>query len=231
MKRLTLSELTIAVALFFAVATSTVIGTNDEGQIGPVDSLTFSGEEELTIANVASHLSWGEEATSKAWSIGFMETGKALAQLLQADHFTEAREELNAELEENMSEVRSVLDALREEGNTLKPNSPDAPEFRQRWERTYNDFQQMQKMAMDARATLLSTQMKASYGEIVEAVNVIAERQNIDMVLRFIPPDREFEPGTPDSTMMQIRLRTALRLPDGINITDDVLAELGLDAQ
>ena len=28
---------------------------------------------------------------------------------------------------------------------------------------------------------------------------------------------------------MQIRLRTALRLPEGVDITDDVLVELGLD--
>ena len=49
------------------------------------------------------------------------------------------------------------------------------------------------------------------------------------MVLRFIPPDGEFEQGNPDSTIMQIRLRSALRLPEGLDITDEVLAELGLD--
>jgi Skp family chaperone for outer membrane proteins len=75
----------------------------------------------------------------------------------------------------------------------------------------------------------MSEQMQNAYNEILEAVNVVSERMNIDMVLRFIPPDGEFEQTTPDATIMQIRLRTALRLPEGIDITDDVLAELGLD--
>ena len=75
----------------------------------------------------------------------------------------------------------------------------------------------------------MAKQMQESYDEIIEAVNVVSERMNIDIVLRFIPPDGEFEGGTPDSTIMQIRLRSALRLPDGLDITDEVLSELGLD--
>ena len=62
-------------------------------------------------------------------------------------------------------------------------------------------------------------------------MNVVSQRMQIDMVLRFIPPDGEFGQTTPDATILQIRLRTALRLPDGIDITDDVLSELGLEVQ
>ena len=54
---------------------------------------------------------------------------------------------------------------------------------------------------------------------------------NIDMVIQFIPHDDEFETGNPDSTITQIRLRTALRIPEGVDITDDVLSELGLESQ
>jgi len=87
----------------------------------------------------------------------------------------------------------------------------------------------MQQLGADARGALYAEQMQESYKEIIEAVNVVAERMNIDMVLRFIPPDDEFEQGNPDSIIMQIRLRSALRTPKGLDITDEVLAELGLD--
>ncbi|MFT5206085.1 MAG: hypothetical protein ACI9GC_001394, partial [Phycisphaerales bacterium] len=54
---------------------------------------------------------------------------------------------------------------------------------------------------------------------------------NIDMVLRFIPQDTDLIHETPEATMMQIRLRSALRLPEGIDVTDEVLSELGLELQ
>jgi Skp family chaperone for outer membrane proteins len=224
-----LNSIIIATLLFAGVVTTAVVGGDETGKLGPVDSITFAGENELTIKNSNGHIAWGEEKTSTVWSIGFMETGKALSQLLQADHFLDARDELNEELKDKISNARDLMESLREEGQNLGPESPDAPAFRQRWEGAYSEFQKIQQLVSEARATLMSEQMQEAYKEIVEAVNVVSERMNIDMVLRFIPPEGEFEQVTPDATIMQIRLRTALRLPDGIDITDDVLAELGLD--
>ena len=130
-----------------------------------------------------------------------------------------------------MSSARSSLESLREEGQSLQPDDPSVPEMRQRWDQAYAEFQRLQKIAVETRARLLAEQMESSYTEIVEAVNVVSERLEIDIVLKFIPPDGEFNLGNPDSMMSQIRLRTALRIPEGIDITDEVLAELGLDAQ
>lgn len=222
---------TIASLLFASVITTAVIGGDETGKLGPIDSITFAGDEELTITNADDHISWGEEKTSTVWSVGFMETGKALSQLLQAEHFLDARDDLNEELKDKMSGVRDVLQSLREEGEALDPDDPSAPELRQRWESAYAEFQSMQKIGVEVRSVLVAEQMESSYNEILEAVNVVSERMNIDMVLRFIPPDGEFEQGNPDSTLRQIRLRTALRLPDGIDITEEVLTELGLDAK
>jgi Skp family chaperone for outer membrane proteins len=226
-----LVAITIATLLFAGVITTSVIGGNESGKLGPIDSITFAGAEELTIKNSAGHISWGEEKTSTVWSVGFMETGKALSQLLQAEHFLDDRDDLNEELKDQMSGVRDILQSLREEGETLNPDDPLAPELRQRWDSAYAEFQNLQKLGAETRAALVAQQMESSYNEILEAVNVVSERMNIDMVLRFIPPDGEFEQGNPDSTIRQIRLRTALRLPDGIDITEEVLTELGLDAK
>lgn len=218
--------------LFVGVVTTSITGSDDLDKLGPVESLTFHGEdEELSISNTNGRISWGDEETSIAWSVGFMEVGKALSQLMKADRFIDAREELNEELQKSMSSSKEALDALRVEGQQMQPDDPSIPEMRQRWDRAYAELQRLQKRASESRAELLAGQMESSYNEIVEAVNVVSERSKIDMVLRFIPPDGAFNQGNPDSMMMQIRLRTALRVPEGVDITDEVLAELGLDAQ
>ena len=220
------------VLLIVGVITTSITGSDNADKLGPIESLTIQGEDkELTMTNSDGRLSWGDQKTSTVWSVGFMEVGKALSQLMKAEHFLDARESLEDALQETMSSARSALESLREEGQSLQPDDPSVPEMRQRWDRTYAEFQRLQKIAAEARARLLSEQMESSYTEIVEAVNVVSERLEIDIVLKFIPPDGEFNRGNPDSLMSQIRLRTALRLPEGIDITDEVLAELGLDAQ
>ena len=224
-----LTSVIIATLLFASVISTAVIGGDETGKLGPIDTITLAGEKELTIKNVEGHIAWGDEQTNRVWSMGFMETGKALSQLLQAEHFLDARNELNDELKEQIANARELMESLREEGQSLEPDSPEAPIFRQRWESAYGEFQKMQKLVVEARATLMAEQMQAAYNEILEGVNVVSERMNIDIVLRFIPPDGDFDQANPDATIMQIRLRTALRLPEGVDITDDVLSELGLD--
>ena len=223
----------IAASLFMSmILTATLQSSEEDGKLGPVDSITLAGADgDITISNADKHLSWGEEKTSRAWSIGFMEAAKALEQLMQADHFVEVRDELDEELDESLKEAREILDEIANRGRALKPDDPEKPEVRQQWENAYRNFEQLQKEGMQIRGKLASEQMQEAFNEVLEAVNVVSDRLNIDIVLRFIPPDGEFNLGNPDSMLSQIRLRTALRVPEGIDITDEVLAELGLDAQ
>jgi len=224
------TNVAIAVSLFVAVITTTLMSTEKTGTLGPADAVVLAGSDgDLTVKNSDGRMSWGDKKTSTVWSVGFMETGKALSQLLQADHYMEAREELNAELAQSIVETRNALEAVKVQAQSLELDDPNTGALRQKWEQLYEEFQKLQQLAADARAALLADQMQESYAEIIEAVNVVSERAQVDMVLRFIPPDGEFEQGNPDSTIMQIRLRSALRLPEGLDITDEVLAELGLD--
>ena len=230
-QRIQLSQFVIGVLLLSGIITTGVIGSNED-KLGPLNGITLAGEkEDLTISNVEDHIAFGEEKTSRVWSVGFVEVGRAISQLMQAEHFIEARDTLNVELEAQIASARERIQSLQAEGNALEDNSPDIPEFRQRWEIARAEFQQLQKIGFDTRNALLAEQMAASYEELVEAVNVVSERMNVDMVLRFIPQDREFTQVTPEATMMQIQLRSALRVPEGINITDEVLSELGLEVQ
>ena len=222
----------VATGLLSGLVTSHLHSSEDDGKLGPVDSITLSGSQgDVTITNTGERISWGDEETSKAWSVGFMETGKAIDQLMQADHFVEAREDLEEELEEEIASVRKTLDEILERGRDLDPNNPSVPEVRKQWEQTYKKFEQLQKKGIRMLSKLASDHLQESYKEVLEAVNVIADRMNIDIVLRFIPPEDEFKGDSRDTTLTQIRLRTALRVPKGIDITDEVLSELGLEMQ
>ncbi len=225
-------NISIAISLSVAVISTTLMSNEKTGTLGPADSIVLAGSDgDVTIKNSEMRMSWGEEKTSTVWSIGFMETGKALSQLLKAEHFINSRKELDAELSGQLEEAREALEAIAEEATALEPDDPSIGEVRRRWQQLYEEFQRIQKISADARGVLYAEQMQESYNEIIESVNVVSERLDIDVVLRFIPPDGEFEQGNPDSTIMQIRLRTALRLPEGVDITDEVLSELGLDSQ
>ena len=227
-----LKSYSIAAVLLTGLAVASLTGGDETGVLGPVDSIEFgSGDDAITLTNRDKHLAFGEETTSTVWSVGFMEVGKALGQLMQAAHFIEARDELKLEIEDLLAEGKSVLDEIMEEARALEPDAEDAPAMRQRWEQAYSEFQQLQQLAAEQQGAQYAAQMAEAYEEIVDAVDVVAERQNIDMVLRFIKPDQPFESNNPDATITQIRMRTALKYPEGIDITDDVLAELGLDAQ
>lgn len=221
----------IATSLFISmVLTATIQSSEEDSKLGPVDSITLAGADgDIKISNADKHLSWGEEKTSRAWSVGFMETGKALEQLVRADHLVEVRDELDQELDEQLSAAKEILDEISERGRAMEPDDPDGPATRQEWEHAYRNFERLQQECMQIRGKLASEQMQEAYKEVLEAVNVVADRLNIDIVLRFIPPDGEFEGISPDSTLMQISLRSALRLPEGVDITDEVLSELGLE--
>jgi Skp family chaperone for outer membrane proteins len=228
-----LTPFIIATSLFLSIVlTQSLQSSEENGKLGPIDSITLAGSDgDITVKNSDERISWGEEKTSKVWSVGFMETGKALEQLMKADHFVEVRDELDEELEESLKAARETLDEIRERGRSLEPDDPEGPALRQEWESAYRNFEQIQQAAIKTRGELAAEQMEESYNEVLEAVNVVSDRLNIDMVLRFIPPDSEFEGNSPDAAIMQIRLRTALRLPEGIDITDEVLSELGLEVE
>ncbi len=225
-------SITIAVLLLAGVVVTTLTGSDETGVIGPVDKITLgSGDDAINITNRESRIAFGESQTSTVWSMGFMEVGKALSQMMEASHFVDARTELQQNLEGRLQEARDVLDTIMEEAQALSEDSDEHPAMRQRWDQAMGEFQKLQQAATQQQGALFASQMIEAYEEVVTAVEVVAENKNIDLVLRFIAPDEPIETISPDVAIMQIRLRTALTYPESIDLTDDVLTELGLDAQ
>ena len=79
------------------------------------------------------------------------------------------------------------LKAVKVQAQSLEPDDPNTGALRQKWEQLYDEFQKLQQLAADARAALLADQMQESYAEIIEAVNVVSERAQVDYGAAFYP--------------------------------------------
>ena len=95
----------------------------------------------------------------------------------------------------------------------------------------YQEYMSWQQDALAQRGKLDAEQLESAYREMIAAVQVVSERRGIDTVYRFIPTDEEFRAENPEQAMMAIRLRTALRYPPELDITDLVLEELSLELE
>ena len=90
--------------------TEAIAVVDDAATLGPVDGMWLAGKDgNLSLRNEDGHLAWGEEATSRALSTAFVHVGRALEPLMAADHFVEARQDLNEELNPIGEELEETM--------------------------------------------------------------------------------------------------------------------------
>ncbi len=215
-----------------AHAASTYEGT----PLGPASSLILVQEddegEEITIRNVDERLSWGTNASDRAYSIAFVHIGEILNQLMMSGEFQEERTELSSDIESQEEAFREQLDSIQEEWDELAPEAPEREDVSRRGQQIVQEFQAFQEQANRMRQEMTSSHLERAYRELVAAVNVVSDTMSIDIVYRFIPTDEEFQKAAEGgSAMQEIRMRSLLRYPEALDITSDVLEELDLDIQ
>ena len=198
-------------------------------ELGPADALLLNGTKgELTLTNNEGRVSWSNQETSRAWAIGAVNLSSVLPKLLQRDTYTEEMNELESvALEQNAEFEKSFTDLQNEYGD-ITPDDPKYPEAQQRAQALMAQYKEWQQTTLQIRAKKAAEQLESAYREVIEAVEVVADNQQIDMVYRFIPTSEEFNSDIPENAAEQIRLRTLLRYPDQIDITANVSEELGL---
>ncbi len=189
------------------------------------------GADTLVVRNRKGRLAWGEDAHQQAYTTSYVYIGKVLKPLMQSAALRDDRERLVSELSEAEADFRARLESLRAEFNAMDPETEEAREKTQEAAAVYQEYQAWQQEAMARRARLDATHLERAYRELVEAVEVVADRKGIDLVFRFIPTDEEFAAETPEQALTAIRLRTAIRYPKALDITDDILEELSLEAE
>jgi Skp family chaperone for outer membrane proteins len=184
------------------------------------------------LAPPAPSPSWGAGDFRQTYSVGFVDIGRAMNPLLEAPTFVEEREALRRELEVTERDFQQRLAAFDEQLRSMDQNSP---QFRERFEeaqRLYEEYTRWgQNVAIRRRDELDVRHLQAVYRDVVNAVNVVADRMGIDIVMRFIPADREFRSINAEQALTEIRLRAAVRSPEQLDITSEVMEELGLRDQ
>lgn len=197
--------------------------------LGPADELILNGTDgDLTLSNKDGRVAWGDKDTARVWSIGAVSLSAIMKELLSRESFQEEFAELQETAQTQAAEFEAQFQALQDEYGEIQPNDPKFAEAQGRAQAIQNSYQNWQQQTQKIRGKMLAEQTETAYREAVDAVEVVADKQNIDVVYRFIPTAEEFKSDSPGHAAEQIRLRTFLRYPEQIDLTPAVLDELGL---
>jgi len=217
----------------------TVAHADDEAKadptLGPAAAIELVDRSdegtELTLRNEAGRIAWGEHPQQRSWSVGYVHIGPMLNQLMDSEEYKEEREELSNELKEKDEEIMALLQEIEEEFNELGEEDAGRQEIMQRGQALYQEYQQFQQQAEMLQQGLAADQLERSYRELIAAVDVVADRLDIDIVQRFIPTEDEFQGLNIETAMQEIRLRSVLRYPEACDITSEVSEELNLESE
>jgi len=194
----------------------------DGAQLGPAESLTLTDDEHsLVLRNKSGRLAWADNEHARVFSIGFVHVGRTLGPLLEAEQYVDQRRELEEEIRAIDEEISQRIQAMGEQPDFDRA-SPEARRFSDEYRRwRIEQGRRMGKLTAD--------QIEDAYRDLVAAVEVVAERRQIDLVFRFIPTDNDFLTQNPAQAYIAVRARIAVKYPEALNITDEVLEELAVE--
>lgn len=162
-------------------------------------------------------------------SIAYVHISRILNSLLQGETYEDERQAMIEQIEEKDLEYRDQLNALNERIQALDPESPEAQQIQQQGGQLIQEYRGWQQQIAMQQDQLAAKHLEQVYRDMIDAVNVVGERLDIDMVYRFIPTDEEFDLRSVEAATMAIRLRPALRYPEDLDITIEVMEELSID--
>jgi Skp family chaperone for outer membrane proteins len=204
---------------------------NRLAELGPAERLILENAdgEQVALHLEDGRLAWSEQPHDRAYSAAFVNIGKILRQLMQSEVYTEERQELMTELDEQEQEYREQLQDIQSNAQGLDQESEEFQQAYGRYMELAEEYREWQQEAIQQRGSLDAEHLERAYRELVVAVQVVADRADIDIVYRFIPTGQDFESNNPDQAMTEIRLRSALRYPDQLDMTDAVIEEMSLE--
>jgi hypothetical protein len=206
-------------------------GDAGEG-LGPAERLTLVNDgDPLVVRCEGGRLAWSESPHDRAYSIGFVHVGKALGPLLEAEHFVEEFTQLEEEIRRVDDEITERLAAFRRENQDVGRDDPKAAELQRVFQELLQERERWRMEGTQRLGLLRADQIERAYRDFVAAVEVVAERKRIDIVMRFIPTGNEFQAANPAQAYTGITSRIALKYPDGLDITDAILDELALEVE
>ncbi len=199
--------------------------------LGPADAMILSGKDgNVTVTNQEGRLSWSDSPSSRAYSVACVYIDPILKGILSGDRFSNDRSKFDEEAKIQGQEFERKSKALQEKYPDLKQGDAAYESARGEYKALQGEYEKWMTALQKVQSKHMAEQVEKAYGELIAAVDIVAERKKIDFVYRFIPPARAFESSELASAMMQVQARTFLRSPSGTDISEDVIKELGLPA-
>ncbi|MSQ90448.1 MAG: OmpH family outer membrane protein [Phycisphaerales bacterium] len=198
--------------------------------LGPADGLVLTGKETLRVTNEAGRLGWSDQPGSRAFSLGTVHVGRILNALMKSDKYQREREEFDAARAAKGKEFESRYKELMEKAQGLTPESPEFPAMREEFEGFQKEASDWNNLNETEGRAMVARHYQGAYADLRAAVDVVADRRKIDLVMRFVPPAEEIKPGDESEIGRQLLARTFLRSPDAIDITEDILTEMNVQA-
>lgn len=219
-------------AAMFVRTTEQQAGANREAaptDLGPADSVILTGKSgNLTLKNGDGRLQWGDQATSKAWSVAAVNTDKVMKLLLKSSRFEDERKALEEEAKKKDEDFRKRYKELEEKYKDMDPKSPAFEEGREAVNAFFKEHGEWRDSISTKFGKMQADQIEKAYRELTAAVDVVADRQKLDLVLRFIPTADKFEADEVGEAMMRVQGRTFVHYPESIDISAEVMKELNL---
>jgi hypothetical protein len=204
-------------------------------ELGPADALLLaappgaaSDAKPLALRNGAGRLSWGSEPGSRLFSIGLVHVDRILKGIIQSDRFVADRMKFDERAREAREDFERRFKAFEEKYPNPDPKSPDFEQVQREFAALQNEAQVWAARIQDIQSRMAAEQVEKAYKEMISAVEVVGDRRSVDIVYRFLPASKPFESLSLPDAMLQVQSRTMLRYPDSIDLTEDVVRELGL---
>ncbi|MCH2138935.1 MAG: OmpH family outer membrane protein [Phycisphaerales bacterium] len=198
--------------------------------LGPASELVLQGTDgDITVKTVDGRITWGDTPAQRVYSEAFVAVDKLIPVMLQAESFTEEREELSGQMQIDEQRILAALDEVRVRIEDADPDDPDHPAMAEEARNILQQRQAFMQAAQQAMSQLQAAHLERAYREAVEAVKIVAERKGIDIVHRAVPTDDPFVGTMMPEAVNAIQSRSFLVYPESMDITSDVADELGLD--
>jgi Skp family chaperone for outer membrane proteins len=197
-------------------------------ELGPADSIVIAGKVPVKLTNVDGHVAFGDGASHRIYSMGTVNVSKGVRALMESSRFATERERLNDERTSKEEEFERRAKDLRERITKAGDDEDADPKLREDIEAFQQDVGEWGESHEKAQRDLIASQYETAYSDLREAVEVVADRRKLDIVMRFVPASEKLEPGTPDDIARQLLARTFVRIPEALDITDEVMRELNV---
>ena len=164
---------------------------------GPAERLTLvgtePGDEPLVLTARKGRLAWSDRAAHQVWAIAVVDDREVISRLMTKDLYNDRRQALREELQPQSAEFERRMQAIIAESQGIDPENEAAmQEAFQRYQQVQQEFQQWQQSARNRGDLLEGEILKEAFGELVAAVEVVADRRAVDLVLRSVRADADF---------------------------------------